>query len=86
MRQDFKISLTGEAPLGDYLPFLISDGVEERQGRITLTALAVLGSSSGGDDVGTFNANLSKIRSAVARKLSAAPRDEAIMVRDGDLN
>lgn len=67
MRSDFTMTLTGEAPLGDYLLFKITDSTEKKQGRITLTAIAVLAKGAALTHEQAFEANRTAIREASSR-------------------
>jgi hypothetical protein len=84
MRSDFTMTLNGEPPLGDYLLFKIADATEKKQGRITLTALAILSKGSGMTDEQVFNANRAVIREAIVKKLRTTVEHEAVFIDSAD--
>jgi hypothetical protein len=78
MDETFEISAPDTVTSGDFLSFTILDGARERPGRITGTALAMLG----GDDDGrqTFLANFELIRKAAYAMCRKSPTVDPVVL------
>lgn len=77
MTDDFDISGPSAPTTGDYLSFQIIDGDKERPGRISGTALAVLGTGTREE---IYLANIDRIRSAAREMCRSHPTLDIIIL------
>jgi hypothetical protein len=78
MDETFEISAPETVTTGDFLSFTILDGARERPGRITGTALAVLGGDD--DRRQTFLANFELIRKAAYAMCRKSPTVDPVVL------
>ena len=83
MDESFQISGPVNPTEGDYLSFTIIDGDRERSGRITGTALAMLGDSDDRREV--FLANIERIRDAAHAVCRRNPNVDIVIVGSDEI-